>query len=805
MKTTRRLFSALIIAAFAAVLACGVAFASPAIEERAGEGAATTLPSDAVLPVAEGGGSDAAVGNAAEGLPYQPVPLSGVFLIRPSGSDVHVLDVADGSIANSTNVQLYRSNMTAGQRFAIEPVYVDGLPYCRVLVTIDGVQKALDVADAVSASGTNVQIYEPNGSNAQLWSVERAEDGSYVFHSALDPRFVLDVDGGLFANGTNVQIWEENGSAAQRFRLNDLNATVPAGTVEPGYYRLVFALDGSSVVDVKDDSRENGASLQVRSRNGMLAQVFKIEQLPSGYYAIRMVNSGKTLDVDSNNAVATTKVQAWDYETAFKEWGVRTNDDGTVTFLAASSGLALDVPDADPGNGMPLRLYYDNGTSAQKWLLEPAQPEAEEGIVTLTVPMLSATRVVDVANASPDAGANIQLCHRNDSSAQKFSLERTEGDTYRFQSLCSGLYLSAEGNNAVQNPLGGLAQEWTLEFAWGGFTLRNVATGKVLDVSDAGDFDGCNIGLYEENGTIGQVFAFARVPAVSPGIYTLRSACGPFALDVAGGSRTAGANVQIGTTNGSGSQIWRIADAGDGWFTVVNAKSGKALDVENGASAPGTNVQQWEVNGANAQKWRFVPSGDGWYWIESACGELRLDVADGAAVDGANVQVYAPNESAAQKFRLYQSDDYSMSGNAELDAQIAQFVDGCTSEWMSDAEKLRACFDRIARFPYRTMSHEPWGSTDWSQWRALDMIYNGSGNCYNYAALFMWCAVYLGYDAQVVSGAVPSLSQGWADHGWVEVYLDGYTYVCDPDLAKDYPSLNWYMRTYGNAPTTYLK
>ena len=116
----------------------------PAIEERAGEGAATTLPSDAVLPVAEGGGSDAAVGNAAEGLPYQPVPLSGVFLIRPSGSDVHVLDVADGSIANSTNVQLYRSNMTAGQRFAIEPVYVDGLPYCRVLVTIDGVQKALD-------------------------------------------------------------------------------------------------------------------------------------------------------------------------------------------------------------------------------------------------------------------------------------------------------------------------------------------------------------------------------------------------------------------------------------------------------------------------------------------------------------------------------------------------------------------------------------------------------------------------------------------------------------------------------------
>ena len=440
---------------------------------------------------------------------------------------------------------------------------------------------------------------------------------------------------------------------------------MPAGTVEPGYYRLVFALDGSSVVDVKDDSRENGASLQVRSRNGMLAQVFKIEQLPSGYYAIRMVNSGRrsmstrtTRSRRRRSRRGITRRRSRSGASDERRW------DGDVPRGIERSGARR--PRCRSWQRDALRLYYDNGTSAQKWLLEPAQPEAEEGIVTLTVPMLSATRVVDVANASPDAGANIQLCHRNDSSAQKFSLERTEGDTYRFQSLCSGLYLSAEGNNAVQNPLGGLAQEWTLEFAWGGFTLRNVATGKVLDVSDAGDFDGCNIGLYEENGTIGQVFAFARVPAVSPGIYTLRSACGPFALDVAGGSRTAGANVQIGTTNGSGSQIWRIADAGDGWFTVVNAKSGKALDVENGASAPGTNVQQWEVNGANAQKWRFVPSGDGWYWIESACGELRLDVADGAAVDGANVQVYAPNESAAQKFRLYQSDDYSMSATRSL-------------------------------------------------------------------------------------------------------------------------------------------
>ena len=44
---------------------------------------------------------------------------------------------------------------------------------------------------------------------------------------------------------------------------------------------------------------------------------------------------------------------------------------------------------------------------------------------------------------------------------------------------------------------------------------------------------------------------------------------------------------------------------------------------------------------------------------------------------------------------------------------------------------------------------------------------------------------------------------GQAPHGWVEIYSDGRTYVCDPDLQHEMPSYNWYMQTYATSPTVY--
>ncbi|MER5457672.1 PQQ-dependent sugar dehydrogenase [Micromonospora sp. NPDC002389] len=70
--------------------------------------------------------------------------------------------------------------------------------------------KCLDVRNAATADGTQIQIYTCNGSAAQTWSVT---PNSTI--RALGK--CLDVDGGGSADGTKIQLWTCNGSAAQNW------------------------------------------------------------------------------------------------------------------------------------------------------------------------------------------------------------------------------------------------------------------------------------------------------------------------------------------------------------------------------------------------------------------------------------------------------------------------------------------------------------------------------------------------------------------------------------------------------------
>ncbi|MFD8523915.1 lectin [Streptomyces capillispiralis] len=70
--------------------------------------------------------------------------------------------------------------------------------------------KCLDVDNAGTADGTEVQIWTCNGTSAQRWTV--ADDGSL---RALGK--CLDVSGGGSADGTRVQVWTCNGTGAQKW------------------------------------------------------------------------------------------------------------------------------------------------------------------------------------------------------------------------------------------------------------------------------------------------------------------------------------------------------------------------------------------------------------------------------------------------------------------------------------------------------------------------------------------------------------------------------------------------------------
>ena len=113
---------------------------------------------------------------------------------------------------------------------------------------------------------------------------------------------------------------------------------------------------------------------------------------------------------------------------------------------------------------------------------------------------------------------------------------------------------------------------------------------------------------------------------------------------------------------------------------------------------------------------------------------------------------------------------------------------------------LRAAYNWSAHaLPYYTLGPEVTGNSIHSEWYANFGFDNHKGNCYVMAATFQKMAKLLGYDAHLVEGYIRTYN-GRGRHGWVEIDMNGTTYVFDPNF--EYGGYgNGYQINYGMSGT----
>lgn len=582
---------------------------------------------------------------AAQGL---QIP-DGTYALGMDSSPRSVVDVSGGSASNGANIQIYASNNTAAQRWVIKNTLdSNGQPTGYVTIAHAGTSSALDVTGGGKKSGTNVQQYAVNGTAAQRWIPVKQTNGSFVFYSGLGRNLVLDVSGGSVSNGANVQIWTANGSGAQRFIAIDANPHVTAGTqsVADGMYQINSVSDSSICLDVKGGSVSNGARIQTYATNGTMAQCFKLSfDSATGFYSIRSAKSTKGLDLDNGDIFPGAKVQQWDFPGLGlnQHWRIEPDGDSFVIRSVASNLVLERKPDGS------VTTAYESGSAAQHWTFEVFTVSLDEGCYSICSD--STGKYLDVTGGSYADEAPLQVYMGNGTLAQKFWACKDDRGYYSFQCANSAKYLSVrESDGAVLQASDKDADEakWSIEICFGkGIELKNKKTGKVLSISGSGGSVVC----VDENGATSQGWSITSVPLISDGFYEFAPmhATGQ-RLDVTGGSRSNGANVQIYVSNGTLSQRVWVRSVGGGWYSLTACCSAYPLDVLNCSDADGTNVQQWQWNGSNAQKWRFE-MGERGIKIVSACGNKVLEVTDGATANGANVQLWSYTGSAAQSWR----------------------------------------------------------------------------------------------------------------------------------------------------------
>lgn len=110
---------------------------------------------------------------------------------------------------------------------------------------------------------------------------------------------------------------------------------------------------------------------------------------------------------------------------------------------------------------------------------------------------------------------------------------------------------------------------------------------------------------------------------------------------------------------------------------------------------------------------------------------------------------------------------------------------------------LRAAYNWSANLPYVNYSNDPSpGSNNF----AIHGFKTKTGDCYVMAGTFYYMAKLLGYDAHQIAGYVPLRSGNMGVHSWVEIDINGSTYVFDPDFTHE-SGRNGYQISYGMSGT----
>lgn len=438
--------------------------------------------------------------------------------------------------------------------------------------------KALDVAGGAKYNGGNVQVYENNESNAQIWKIEYSKNDGYYSIKNVGSGKYLDVAGAGIYNGSNIQQYDGNNTKAQKWSFVQTNAG----------YKIVSALNNAYVVDLAGANTGNGSNIQLYQNNNTKAQSWSLwkvidqlayldqlaaqnkETLKDGTYTVRNVSTGKYMNVNQSSSDSGANVNLTSSANAdSQKWQVQHDAKGYITLVNMHSGKVLDITGASKASGTNVQQYASNNTRAQKWVAIK-NGDSYHLISALT------TRVRLNAN-----GTNVNIESNKGTNAVQ---------AWKFAATQSTREMA---NTVAANNKGSIAD--------GYYEIQSGINSKfVLDVAAAVTQVGTNIQLYSSNGTNAQKY---KITTDSLGYSTIMNVHAKKYLGVANGAAN-GSNLQLSDDSANNwNEKWIFEKNTDGTFKIMSAlNTAYVIDVLSGIGMNGQNVQIYQANGTKAQK-----------------------------------------------------------------------------------------------------------------------------------------------------------------------------------------------------------
>ena len=639
----------------------------------------------------------------------------GEYLIQCQSVNGSVLQINDDGSAYSSALSLATSNMKDSQKFKFERDSSTG--YYRIKSSDSGKYLGLISSGGKYSACIAQRSYSSDDVSLQ-WKVESNSDGSVVIKAAVNEGYCF----GSASDGSKVQLHSANGTAAQRFSLISTSPKVEGGrTVDDGVYAVSLSSDQSIALGISGSSVGDGDNAQATAAAGLASQKFRFTLKDDGFYEVLNLNSGKVLDADGGNLVPGTNVLQWsDCSADNQRWAVQ-RCEGGYRLVCKANGLALALgAGAHAGSNAFVSVPADG--QGQVFSIEPAVLErvVSDGEYVVSS-QVEATQVFDIAGASTENGARLEVYRSNMAQNQRFRFER-DGDTGFYKVTCvgSGKVLD-DDNRSVSNGAAviqydstdALNQRWIVRREGSGLSIRSaIDPSYCIDLTGGGASDCTKAEVYRYGGGENQRFSLISTSpkveggrTVDDGVYAVSlSSDQSIALGISGSSVGDGDNAQATAAAGLASQKFRFTLKDDGFYEVLNLNSGKVLDADGGNLVPGTNVLQWSDCSADNQRWA-VQRCEGGYRLVCKANGLALALGAGAHA-GSNAFVSVPADGQGQVFsiepavleRVVSDGEYVVSSQVEA-TQVFDIA-GASTENGARLEVYRSNMAQNQRFRF---------------------------------------------------------------------------------------------------------
>lgn len=248
------------------------------------------------------------------------------------------------------------------------PVDPDGLP-----------SDAMTLLKSVKAAGVNINIVNIMTMDYGTDGTQGRAEGTVAIASANGTFSQLK---SLYPNLSTAQIWAMigitpmigyNDDSAEIFRASDATA-VTNFAMQNGVGLLSYwALQRDEVGTTNDLDRFSRVNTSNYQFYNIMAAAKTATQpvngsFPAGTYTMKVVFSGKCVDINAASTAAGANVQQYACNgTGAQSFQVIDAGSGWYKILNTNSGKAIDVTSASTADGANVQQYTDNGTEAQRF------------------------------------------------------------------------------------------------------------------------------------------------------------------------------------------------------------------------------------------------------------------------------------------------------------------------------------------------------------------------------------------------------------------------------------------------------